>query len=79
MSEQKRNSSATVQPVPGVLRTDVVSVTLKFGFQQNRLEYSINDASIERLYTDAENWLRKIANNTKGGPQLVGCFTIYLI
>ena len=67
-----------MQSVPVALRNDVISVTLKFGFQQNPLEYSTNNASIERLYNDAETWLRKIANNTKSGQPLVGCYTIYL-
>ncbi|CAF2511318.1 unnamed protein product [Rotaria sp. Silwood2] len=62
------------------LRTYALSVTLQFGFHQIRLEYPINDfynSIIERLYTDAEKWLRDIANNSKNA-QLVGRFTIYL-
>jgi hypothetical protein len=77
MSDMKKPSCPPMQPIVGLLRADVISVTLKFGFQQHQLEYSINDASIERLYGDAEKWLCKIANNTKNG-QLVGCYTIYL-
>jgi hypothetical protein len=62
------------------LRTETISVTLKFGFHQNRLDYPIIDASnsiIDRLYRDAEKWLRDIASIQRNG-QLFGRYTIYL-
>ncbi|CAF1273320.1 unnamed protein product [Rotaria sp. Silwood1] len=51
-----------------LLRTDVISVTLKFGFQQKPFKYPLKDASssiIEKIYRDAETWLRSIAINSK--------------
>ncbi|CAF1112150.1 unnamed protein product [Rotaria sordida] len=68
---------------PGILknlRANTLSITLKFGFYQTRVEYPITDlynSIIERLYNDAEKWLRETANNNKNG-QLSGRFTIYL-
>jgi hypothetical protein len=62
------------------LRADVISVTLKFGFYQTRVEYSITDtfvSVIEQLYYDAERWIREIVNTSRNG-QLVGRYTIYL-
>jgi hypothetical protein len=63
-----------------LLRTDVISVTLKFGFQQKPVKYPINDASntiIEKMYRDAETWLRSIALNSKN-LQMVERYTLYL-
>ena len=70
--------SATL--IEKLLRTDVISVTLKFGFQQKPFKYSANDASssiIEKLYRDAENWIRSIAANSKA-LSLVERYTLYL-
>ena len=59
------SSTFSSQPV-GVwksLRDDVISVTLKFGFYQSRIQYSITDtvfSVIEHLYYDAEKWIREI-------------------
>ena len=63
-----------------LLRTDVISVTLKFGFQQKPYRYPINDASstvIEKLYRDAENWVRSIAVSAKNLPMMER-YTLYL-
>src|SRR5689334_13909184 len=63
-----------------LLRADVISVTLKFGFQQKSFKYSINDVSssiIEKLYRDAENWIRSIAINSKN-LSLIERYTLYL-
>jgi hypothetical protein len=63
-----------------LLRTDVISVTLKFGFQQKPFKYSVNDASssiIEKIYRDAENWIRSIAMNSKT-ISLTERYTLYL-
>jgi hypothetical protein len=63
-----------------LLRTDVISGTLKFGFQQKPFKYSINDASgsiIEKIYRDAENWVRSIATNAKN-ISLTDRYTLYL-
>ncbi|CAF3518175.1 unnamed protein product [Rotaria sp. Silwood1] len=62
------------------LRANTLSITLKFGFYQNQIVYPIGElynSIIERLYSDAEKWLREIANNCKNG-QLAGRFKIYL-
>lgn len=62
------------------LRTDVIYVTLKFGFQQKPFKYPVNDASasiVEKLYRDAEAWLRSVLSNTKN-VQLVERYTLYL-
>ncbi|CAF1090402.1 unnamed protein product [Adineta ricciae] len=75
--------SAPPQPVTQLenfLRTDVICVTLKFGFQQKPFKYPMNDTScstIEKIYRDAENWLRSILSNTKN-LQLVERYTLYL-
>lgn len=75
--------SAPSQPVAQLenfLRTDVICVTLKFGFQQKPFKYPMNDTScstIEKIYRDAENWLRSILSNTKN-LQLVERYTLYL-
>ncbi|CAF1061454.1 unnamed protein product [Adineta ricciae] len=75
--------SAPSQPVTQLenfLRTDVICVTLKFGFQQKPFKYPMNDSScstIEKIYRDAENWLRSILSNTKN-LQLVERYTLYL-
>lgn len=61
-------------------RAETITVTLKFGFQQNQVKYSTKDvynSIIERLYEDAEKWLRSIASNSKHGI-CTGNFTIYL-
>ncbi|CAF3444975.1 unnamed protein product [Rotaria socialis] len=61
-------------------RADKISVILKFGFQQRRIEYPINDVCnsiIKRLYEDAESWLRILATSYKN-EYFTGSFTIYL-
>jgi hypothetical protein len=75
-------SSST--PSPAGWRTffpaDVLSITLKFGFFQNRIEYPITDPSgsiIERVYRGAERWIRDIATNSRNS-QIVGRYTMYL-
>ncbi|CAF2707256.1 unnamed protein product [Rotaria sp. Silwood2] len=63
-----------------LLRTDVISVTLKFGFQQKPFKYPLKDASssiIEKIYRDAETWLRSIAINSKT-LLMTERYTIYL-
>ncbi|CAF0726615.1 unnamed protein product [Rotaria sordida] len=63
-----------------LLRTDVISVTLKFGFQQKPFKYSLKDTSnsiIEKIYRDAETWLRSIAVNLKN-LSITERYTIYL-
>ena len=63
-----------------LLRTDSISVTLKFGFQQKPFKYSANDVSnsiIEKIYRDAESWIRSIATNSKS-LSLVDRYTLYL-
>lgn len=76
------STSSSIQPV-GVWKTlsaDTISVTLKFGFYQSRLEYRVTDtpnAIIDRLYREAERWLREIAGNLRTG-QLNGRYTIHL-
>jgi hypothetical protein len=63
-----------------LLRTDVISVTLKFGFQQKPFRYPINDVSstiIEKIYRDAESWVRSIAVSSKNLP-LMERYTLYL-
>lgn len=60
--------------------SETISVTLKFGFQQKRVEYTVKNvynSIIEQLYRDAEEWLRELANGNKNGST-VGRFTIYL-
>lgn len=75
--------SSSVQSATGIeklLRTDAISVTLKFGFQQKLYKYPINDASssiIEKIYRDAENWIRSIAGNNKN-ILLTERYTLYL-
>jgi len=76
------STSLPIQTV-GVWKTlsaDMISVTLKFGFYQSRLEYRVTDAAnaiIDRLYREAERWLREIAGNLRTG-QLNGRYTIHL-
>jgi len=76
------SSSLPIQPV-GVwksLSTDMISITLKFGFYQKGLEYKVTDAFnaiIDQLYREAEKWLREIASNLRTG-QLSGCYAIHL-
>lgn len=76
-------SSSSVQSattIEKLLRTDTISVTLKFGFQQKLYKYPINDIStsiIERIYRDAENWIRSIAVNMKS-LLLTERYTLYL-
>lgn len=62
------------------LSTDSISVTLKFGFQQTRLEYKIADTSntiVSQLYYDAEHWLYELARNLRVG-RLNDCYTMHL-
>ena len=62
------------------LRADRLSVTLKFGFHQRRVEYSVtnvNSSIVQVIYCDAEKWLREMASNCKNG-QLIGSYIIYL-
>lgn len=63
-----------------LLRTDTISVTLKFGFQQKPFKYPLNDTSssiIEKIYRDAESWLRTIGINSKNLPTAER-YTLYL-
>ncbi|UJR37882.1 hypothetical protein I4U23_030572 [Adineta vaga] len=62
------------------LHADIICLTLKFGFQQKSFKYPVNDTTstiIERIYRDAETWLRSILINTKN-LQLVERYTLYL-
>jgi hypothetical protein len=76
------SGSQTTQPhgIWKTLSADTISGTLKFGFLQTQWKYSIADASnsiVDRLYHDAEKWMREIANNNRNA-QIVGRYTIYL-
>ncbi|CAF1366919.1 unnamed protein product [Adineta steineri] len=69
-----------VAQLESFLRTDIICVTLKFGFQQKLFKYPVNDTSssiIEKIYRDAEAWLRSILTNTKN-LQMVDRYTLYL-
>ncbi|CAF1917837.1 unnamed protein product [Rotaria magnacalcarata] len=82
MSSSLNNSAPSMHSVTtyASFRADKISVILKFGFQQHRVEYPINDvynSIIKRLYEDAENWLRILATSYKNG-YFTGSFTIYL-
>ncbi|CAF3375436.1 unnamed protein product [Rotaria socialis] len=76
----KPPSTQSADLLEKLLRTDVISVTLKFGFQQKPFKYSLNDTSyliIEKIYRDAETWLRSIGINLKNLPT-VERYTLYL-
>ena len=72
-------SSAQVEKA---LRAEAISVTLKFGFQQKLCKYPLADGStnqiIDRIYRDAESWLRSIAVSSKT-LQIVDRYTLYLL
>jgi hypothetical protein len=76
-------SSGSQNQSVGVWKTlsaDTISGTLKFGFHQTQWKYSIADTSnsiVDRLYHDAEKWMREIANNNRNA-QIVGRYNIYL-
>jgi hypothetical protein len=73
-------TASSVALLENLLRTDVISVTLKFGFQQKSFKYPINDAPgsiIEKIYRDAETWLRSTLINSKN-LQMVERYTLYL-
>ncbi|CAF4194667.1 unnamed protein product, partial [Rotaria magnacalcarata] len=76
----KPPSTQSADQLEKLLRTDVISVTLKFGFQQKPFKYSLNDTSyliIEKIYRDAETWLRSIGINLKNLPTAER-YTLYL-
>ena len=59
---------------------DVISVTLKYGFLQKRMDYPLTDPSgtlLQRLYRDAELWIREIAPNSRT-PQVLGSYRMNL-
>ena len=61
-------------------RMDSISLTLKFACYHHRLDYSMNDSStsiIQRLYRDAEKWLRQIAESSRS-LNMIGRYTMYL-
>jgi hypothetical protein len=63
-----------------LLQTENISVTLKFGFQQKSFRYAVNEGStliVEKIYRDAETWLRSIAANCKN-LSMVDRYTLYL-
>lgn len=63
-----------------LLQTENISVTLKFGFQQKLFRYVVNEGSaliVEKIYRDAETWLRSIAVNCKN-LSMVDRYTLYL-
>ena len=64
-----------------LLQTNIISVTLKFGFQQKSFKYSINEGSssiVERIHLDAENWLRTVASNSNRTYSVADRYTLYL-
>jgi hypothetical protein len=79
-STSQLSSTQTTAVLKKVLRNDSILVTMKFGFLQKPYKYSVNDGSnsiIEKLYRDAESWLRSIALGCKNLP-MIERYTLYL-
>ena len=59
---------------------DVITVTLKHGFQQKRMEYPLTDPAAtlpQRIYRDAERWIREIVAAQRT-PPIFGSFRLNL-